>query len=86
MKQFSHTVKDPLGIHTHLAGLLAQQAKTFNDTTVAITKGDTTVKTAQFMQLIRLGVKRGDVITFSADGANEDAAIQAMSDFCKKNL
>lgn len=81
MKQFSYTVKDPLGIHTHLAGLL-----TFNDTTVAITKGDTTVKTAQFMQLIRLGVKRGDVITFSADGANEDAAIQAMSDFCKKNL
>lgn len=86
MKQFEFTVSDPLGIHARPAGLLVKEAKAFADTTVTITKNGTTVKATQLMKLMGLGVKQGDVVTVAADGANEDAAIAAMSDFFQKNL
>ena len=32
MKQFSYTITDPIGIHARPAGMLAQLAKSFADT------------------------------------------------------
>lgn len=86
MKQFEFTVKDPLGIHARPAGLLVKEAKAFADTTVTITKNGTTVKATQLMKLMGLGVKQGDVVTVAAEGANEDAAVAALSDFFNNNL
>ena len=86
MKQFECTVKDPLGIHARPAGLLVKEAKAFADTTVTITKNGTTVKATQLMKLMGLGVKQGDVVTVAAEGANEDAAVAALSDFFNNNL
>ena len=86
MKQFEYTINDPLGIHARPAGLLVKEAKAFADTTVTVTKNGTTVKATQLMKLMGLGVKQGDVVTVAAEGANEDAAIAALSDFFSKNL
>lgn len=86
MKQFDYTIKDPLGIHARPAGLLAKEAKAFADTTVTITKNGTTIKASQLMSLMCLGVRHGDVVTIKAEGANEDAAIIALSDFFNNNL
>ncbi len=86
MKQFDYTIKDPIGIHARPAGMLVKIAKSFADTTVTVTKNGTTVKAAQMMKLMGLGVKQGDVVTVAADGANEDAAIIALSDFFNNNL
>lgn len=86
MKQFTYTVKDPLGIHARPAGMLAKTAKSFADTTITVTKGEATVKASQLMKLMALTVKQGDVITVFAEGGNEDAAIIAMSDFFTNNL
>lgn len=86
MKQFEYTVKDPLGIHARPAGMLVKEAKAFADTAVTITKNGTTVKATQLMKLMSLGVKNGDVVTVTADGANEDAAIVALKAFFEANL
>lgn len=86
MKQFDYTITDPLGIHARPAGLLAKAAKEFADTTVTITKGDTTVKVSQLIKLMSLGIKKGDMVTVSADGPDEDAAISAMQTFFRENL
>lgn len=86
MKQFEYTIKDPIGIHARPAGLLAKEAKAFADTTVTITKNGTTIKASQLMSLMCLGVRHGDVVTIKAEGANEDAAIIALSDFFNNNL
>ncbi len=86
MKQFTYTVKDPLGIHARPAGMLAKAAKAFADTTITITKGETTAKASQLMKLMSLGVKQGDVITLTCDGASEDAALDTMSKFLTENL
>ena len=86
MKQFEYTIRDPLGIHARPAGMLVKEAKAFADTVVTITKNGTTVKATQLMKLMSLGVKKGDVVTVAAEGADEDAAIIAISNFFQNNL
>ena len=86
MKQFEYTIHDPLGIHARPAGMLVKEAKAFADTVVTITKNGTTVKATQLMKLMSLGVKKGDVVTVAAEGADEDAAIIAISSFFQNNL
>ena len=86
MKQFEYTITDPLGIHARPAGLLAKAAKGFADTTVTVAKNGNAVKASQLMKLMSLGVKQGDVVTVTADGADEDAAIAALKAFFEANL
>ena len=86
MKQFEYTIHDPLGIHARPAGMLVKEAKAFADTVVTITKNGTTVKATQLMKLMSLSVKQCDVVTVAAEGANEDAAIIAISNFFQSNL
>ena len=86
MKQFEYTIHDPLGIHARPAGMLVKEAKAFADTVVTITKNGTTVKATQLMKLMSLGVKKDDVVTVAAEGADEDAAIIAISNFFQNNL
>ena len=86
MKQFTYTIKDPLGIHARPAGMLAKEAKAYGDTTVTVTKDGNTVKASQLMKLMGLGVKQGNEVTVAAEGPAEDAAIAAMQKFFEENL
>lgn len=85
MKSFTYTIKDELGIHARPAGMLAKTAKAL-DSDITITKGDKTVGAAKLMALMGLGVKCGDTITVTANGGNEDAALEEMKSFLEKNL
>ena len=86
MKNFTYTITDPLGIHARPAGLLAKEAKVYADTVITVEKNGNAVKASQLMKLMGLGVKQGDVVTVTADGASEDAAIAAMKEFFQNNL
>jgi phosphocarrier protein len=66
--------------------MLVKEAKAFADTAVTVTKNGITVKATQLMKLMSLGVKQGDTVTVAAEGANEEAAIAAMTEFFSKNL
>ena len=85
MKSFEYTVKDELGIHARQAGLLVKEAKKFQSE-CTITKGDKTKKLTQLMMLMSLGVKQGDTVTVSAEGADEDTAIAELKAFFENNL
>lgn len=86
MKQFTHTIQDPLGIHARPAGLLAKLAKSYPDTTVTVTKGGVTAKASQLMKLMSLAVKQGDTVTVAAEGPAEAEAIAAVHQFFEENL
>ena len=86
MKYYVHTVKDPLGIHARPAGLIAKLAKEYADTSIIFSYNDKEAKAASLMKLMSLGVKQGAEITITAEGASEDAAIIAMSQFVNNNL
>ena len=86
MKRFTYTITDPLGIHARPAGLLARTAMTFRDTVVTIEKDGASAKASQMMKLMGLGIRMGDAVTVTAEGAEEAAAIGAMEAFFRGNL
>ena len=85
MKTFEYTIKDELGIHARPAGLLVKEAKKF-ESECTITKDGKTKKLTQLMMLMSLGIKQGDTVTISVDGADEDAAVAALKEFFENNL
>ena len=84
MKQFEYTIQDPLGIHARPAGLLVREVKRF-DSSCSITKKGVTVKADHLMKLMRLVIKNGDTVLVTAEGADEDAAIEALRMFFNNN-
>ena len=86
MRQFTFTIRDELGIHARPAGLLAKMAKENKETTITVTKGESTVKASQLMKLMGLGAKRGDEVVVAAEGPDEDAAIEKLKEFFEANL
>lgn len=86
MKQFSHCVKDPVGIHARPAGLLAKAAKAL-DSKVVITKADgSSAEASRLMAVMSLGVKSGETVTVSVEGGDEEANAAIMERFCRENL
>ena len=85
MKTFEYTIKDELGIHARPAGLLVKEAKKY-ESECTITKDGKTKKLTQLMMLMSLGVKQGETVTVTAEGADEDAAIAGLKDFFEANL
>ena len=86
MKQYVHTMKDPLGIHARPAGLIAKLAKEYADPSIVFSYNGKEAKATSLMKLMSLGVKQGAEITITAEGASEDTAIIAMSQFVNNNL
>lgn len=85
MKQFDYTITDILGIHVRPAGMLVKEAKKYSSN-CTITKGEQTKKLTQLMMLISMGIKQGDTVTITADGDDEDTAIEALKLFFEHNL
>ena len=85
MKTFEYTIKDELGIHARPAGLLVKEAKKY-ESECTITKDVKTKKLTQLMMLMSLGVKQGETVTVTAEGADEDVAIAGLKEFFEANL
>lgn len=85
MKTFEYTIKDALGIHARPAGLLVKEIKKY-ESTVMIGKNGKTVEGRKLMALMGLGVKCGETVTVTAEGADEEAAAAALEAFLAENL
>lgn len=85
MKSFEYVITDEVGIHARPAGLLSKKVKEFNSV-VTITKGDKSADAKKLMALMGLGVKKGETITVSVEGEDEETAVVEMEKFFKENL
>lgn len=85
MKTFDYTIKDELGIHARPAGMLAKTAKDF-ESVITIEKDGKSVNAQKLMMLMGLGVKCGDTVKVTVEGADEEAAAKAMEEFLAANL
>lgn len=85
MKTFDYTIKDELGIHARPAGIIAKAAKGF-ESEITITKAGKTVGAAKLMALMGLGVKCGDTVTVTVNGADEDEAFEQIKTLFESNL
>ena len=84
MKQFTYTIQDSMGIHARPAGLLVKAAAAFKDTTIEISSNGKKADVKRIMA--SMGVKQGAEVTVTCEGADEDAAAEAMEKFFKENL
>ncbi len=85
MRTFEYTITDPVGIHARPAGMLVKEAKKYEDK-ITLTKGDKSAEAKKLMALLGLCVVKGETITVSVEGADEDATVVEMEKFFKENL
>lgn len=85
MQEFKFTVQDPLGIHARPAGLLVKQAAGYKSS-ITISKDGKEVDSKRIIAVMSLGVKKDQEILVKAEGEDEEAAIEALSNFFKENL
>lgn len=85
MKSFNYVIKDEIGIHARPAGLLVKEAKKF-ESAITLECGGKKAAATKLMAIMGMGVKTGNEVTVSAEGADEDVAIAAMKDFFEANL
>lgn len=85
MKEFKYTIQDELGIHARPAGLLVKQAAGFQST-ITIDNGTRKADAKRIMAVMGMGVKQGQEVTVTIEGADEDAAAAAIEGFFKENL
>ena len=63
------------GMHMRPAGVLAQEMKKFAGCTVMLKTGGKEKKATSVMQVMAAGIKCGTEVEISADGENEQAAL-----------
>ena len=85
MTQFTHIIKDEIGMHARPAGMLAKTAKPFASK-ITVTAHGKTVDATKLMALMTLGAKCNDELVIAADGEDEAKAIETLKDFVEKYL
>lgn len=85
MKTFAYTIKDEVGIHARPAGLLAKKAKEF-ESVITLEKGGKTAVATKLMAIMGMGVKCGDTVNVTVEGADEEKAATEMEAFFNANL
>lgn len=85
MKSFQYTIQDPLGIHARPAGLLVKQARNYQSA-ITIGVGGKSVNALKLMGLMGLCAKRGDTVTVTAEGPDEEAAAAELEAWMRANL
>lgn len=85
MKKFEYVIKDEIGIHARPAGLLVKEAKNF-ESKIMLVKDGKSAEATELMAVMGLGVKCGQNVEVTVEGADEDAAFDAMKTFFETNL
>ena len=85
MKEIKYVITDELGLHARPAGQLVKAASGFK-CDVKVTVNDNTVDAKRIMGVMRLAAKKGNEMTITCDGADEETAAAALETFLKENL
>ena len=85
MKTVEYTIKDALGIHARPAGLLVKEAVKFASK-IMIASPKKEVDAKRIMGVMSLGVKCGDTVKLTIEGADEAEAAASLEKFLQDNL
>jgi phosphocarrier protein len=85
MKEFSYTIKDPLGIHARPAGVLVKLLGTFKST-ITISRGADSCDGGKMLALMKMRVKTGETLVIKAEGEDENEAVEKTKAFLSENL
>ena len=85
MKEFTHVIADPLGLHARPAGMLVKACAGYASA-VTITAPTGKADAKRLMAVMRLAAKQGMELTVSVDGADEEKAAAELQSFLQANL
>ncbi len=71
MKKFTYMIKADFAMHFGPAGRLAEIARCYPDSTAIIEMGTRSANISRPMKVATMGIRKGDVVTVSADGPSE---------------
>ena len=78
-------VQNQVGLHARPATFFIQKANEFSSS-IWISKDERKVNVKSLLGVLYLGITRGTVVTLTADGADEDAAIEELAALVESNL
>ena len=82
---FEYVIKDSLGIHARPAGLLVAEAKKYQSAVTLEAKGKK-ADAKRIFAVMSLGVKCGDTVVVSCEGAGAEGACAGMKADIGSNL
>lgn len=85
MKTFHYVIKDAVGIHARPAGLLVKEAKKY-ESKITLTKDGKSAEATKLMAVMGLGVKCGQTVEVSVEGADEETTFEAVKSFFEANF
>lgn len=85
MKEFTYTVKDPVGIHARPAGRIVSAVSGYKSF-ITMWKGEQPYDLKKLLTVMGSGLKCGDKIVVRVEGYDEDEAYEAVKEALKKNL
>ena len=85
MKEFTHVIADPLGLHARPAGMLVKACAGYASA-VTITAPTGKADAKRLMAVMRLAAKQGMELTVSVEGADEEKAAAELKAFLEANL
>ena len=85
MTEITLTLKNKVGLHARPAAEMIKTAAKFKSK-IALTGNEKQANAKSIITVLSLGLKRGDSLTISADGADEREAIQALSELIRSNF
>ena len=78
-------VQNQVGLHARPATFFIQKANEFT-ASVWISKDERKVNAKSLLGVLSLGITRGTAVTVIADGADEDAAVEALTSLVASNF
>ncbi len=85
MKEFTHVINDPLGLHARPAGMLVKAVAGYS-CAVTLTTPTGKADAKRLMAVMRLAAKQGTELTVTCDGADEETAATELKAFLEANL
>ena len=78
MKKFTSVIKADFAMHFGPAGRLAEIARCYPDTTAIIEMGTRKANISRPRKVATMGIRKGDMVTVSADGPSEVELIDVL--------
>jgi phosphocarrier protein len=78
-------IKNSVGLHARPATFFIQKANSFKSS-IWVEKEERRVNAKSLLGVLSLGIVKGTTITLIADGADEEAAVEALADLIDNQL
>ena len=78
-------VQNQVGLHARPATFFIQKANEFS-ASIWISKDERKVNAKSLLGVLSLGITRGTAVTLTADGADEEAAIEGLVNLVESNF